>query len=72
MSLIAEMRRLRTKFSAGSAAVVVPRVAGSHGDRCQALAMACAAAAARGGYGGGRLPGGAVVTSIGRFARGLL
>ncbi len=72
VSLIAEMRRLRTKYSAGSAAVVVPRVAHSHGDRCQALALACAAASARGGYGGNRLPGGAVVAGIGRLARGLL
>lgn len=38
--LAAEMRRLRTKFTAGQAAVINPRVGGSHGDRVQALAMA--------------------------------
>lgn len=41
-SLIAELRRLRTKYSAGSAAVVNPRVGGSHGDMAQALALAVA------------------------------
>lgn len=38
--LVAELRRLRTKFSAGSASIVNPRVGGSHGDMAQALAMA--------------------------------
>jgi phage terminase large subunit-like protein len=38
--LIAELRRLRTKFTAGQAAVINPRVGGSHGDLAQALAMA--------------------------------
>jgi phage terminase large subunit-like protein len=38
--LVAELRRLRTKFSAGQAAVINPRVGGSHGDMAQALAMA--------------------------------
>ena len=38
--LVAELRRLRTKFTAGSASIVNPRVGGSHGDRAQALAMA--------------------------------
>lgn len=38
--LVAELRRLRTKFSAGSASIVNPRVGGSHGDRAQALALA--------------------------------
>jgi phage terminase large subunit-like protein len=38
--LIAELRRLRSKFTAGSASVVNPRVGGSHGDMAQALAMA--------------------------------
>lgn len=38
--LIAELKRLRTKFSAGRAAVVNPRVGGSHGDIAQALALA--------------------------------
>ena len=38
--LLAELRRLRTKYSAGSASVVNPRVGGSHGDLAQALALA--------------------------------
>jgi phage terminase large subunit-like protein len=38
--LLTELRRLRTKFSAGSASVVNPRVGGSHGDLAQALALA--------------------------------
>lgn len=38
--LLAELRRLRSRFTAGSASVVNPRVGGSHGDRAQALAMA--------------------------------
>jgi hypothetical protein len=38
--LIAELMRLRTRFSAGSASIVNPRVGGSHGDMAQALAMA--------------------------------
>lgn len=40
VELLAELRRLRTKYTAGSAAVVNPRVGGSHGDRAQALALA--------------------------------
>lgn len=40
--LIAELRRLRTKYAAGAASVVNPRVGGSHGDRAQALALAVA------------------------------
>lgn len=39
-TLLAELRRLRTRYSAGSAAVVNPRVGGSHGDTAQALALA--------------------------------
>jgi len=39
-ALEAELRRLRTRFSAGSAAVYNPRVGGSHGDMAQALAIA--------------------------------
>ena len=39
--LIAELRRLRSKFSAGSASVVNPRVRGSHGDVAQALSLSC-------------------------------
>jgi phage terminase large subunit-like protein len=38
--LLAELRRLRTKYTAGSATVVNPRVGGSHGDQAQALALA--------------------------------
>ncbi len=38
--LVPELRRLRTKFTAGSASVVNPRVGGSHGDLAQALALA--------------------------------
>lgn len=40
--LLAELRRLRTRYAAGSAAVVNPRVGGSHGDMAQALALAVA------------------------------
>jgi len=38
--LTAELRRLRTRYTAGSATVVNPRVGGSHGDMAQALALA--------------------------------
>ena len=38
--LLAELRRLRTRFAAGQAAVVNPHVGGSHGDLAQALALA--------------------------------
>jgi hypothetical protein len=38
--MLAELRRLRTKFSAGSSSVVNPRVGGSHGDIAQALSLA--------------------------------
>jgi hypothetical protein len=38
--LLAELRRLRTKFTAGSSMVVNPRVGGAHGDMAQALALA--------------------------------
>ena len=38
--LLAELRRLRTRFTAGAASVVNPRVGGSHGDLAQALALA--------------------------------
>jgi len=38
--LLGELRRLRTKYTAGSATVVNPRVGGSHGDMAQALALA--------------------------------
>jgi hypothetical protein len=38
--LIAELRRLRSRYTAGSASVVNPRVGGSHGDLAQALAIA--------------------------------
>ena len=39
-TLLGELRRLRTRFSAGSASVVNPRVGGSHGDLAQSLAVA--------------------------------
>jgi hypothetical protein len=38
--LLGELRRLRTRFSAGSSQVINPRVGGSHGDMAQALALA--------------------------------
>lgn len=38
--LLAELRRLRSRFTAGQAGVVNPRVGGSHGDLAQALALA--------------------------------
>jgi Terminase large subunit, T4likevirus-type, N-terminal len=38
--LLTELRRLRSKVSAGSSRVVNPRVGGSHGDLAQALAIA--------------------------------
>ena len=38
--LIRELRRLRSRYTAGSASVVNPRVGGSHGDMAQALAIA--------------------------------
>lgn len=39
-TLIGELRRLRARHTAGQAAVVNPRVGGSHGDLAQALALA--------------------------------
>lgn len=47
--LLMELRRLRTRYAAGSAAVVNPRVGGSHGDLAQSLALAVFAS--RGAYG---------------------
>lgn len=38
--LMAELKRLRAKYTAGQASVVNPRVNGSHGDIAQALALA--------------------------------
>lgn len=38
--LVDELRRLRTRFTAGHAAVLNPRVGDSHGDMAQALALA--------------------------------
>jgi hypothetical protein len=38
--LEAELRRLRSRYTAGQASVVNPRVGGSHGDIAQALALA--------------------------------
>jgi hypothetical protein len=39
-TLLAELRRLRTRYAAGRASVVNPRVGDSHGDLAQALALA--------------------------------
>jgi hypothetical protein len=39
-NLLAELRRLRTRYTAGRAAVVNPRAGDSHGDQAQALALA--------------------------------
>ncbi len=39
-ALVAELQRLQTRFSVGSAAVTNPRLGGSHGDQAQALALA--------------------------------
>lgn len=50
--LLAELRRLRTRYAAGRAAVENPRVGGSHGDMAQALALAVWEAS-RVGHGGG-------------------
>ncbi len=38
--LLAELGRLRTRYSAGAASVVNPRVGGSHGDLAQAASLA--------------------------------
>lgn len=38
--LLSELRRVRTRTTGAARAVVTPRVAGSHGDRAQALALA--------------------------------
>ena len=38
--LVAELRRLRTRYAAGQASVINPRAGGSHGDLAQALALA--------------------------------
>jgi hypothetical protein len=54
-TLVAELRRLRTRYSAGSASVVNPRVGGSHGDMAQALALAVWAHDRR-GFGDGQPP----------------
>lgn len=54
-ALLKEMSRLRTRFTAGSAAVVNPRVGGSHGDMAQALALAVYDCALR-GVSSGRKP----------------
>jgi hypothetical protein len=40
VDLLAELRRLRTRYTAGTSSVVNPRVGGSHGDLAQALALA--------------------------------
>src|SRR5205807_6198330 len=38
--LVAELRRLRTKYTAGSSSVVTPRAGGDHCDQAVALALA--------------------------------
>ena len=38
--LLAELRRVRSRFQAHRASVFIPRVGGSHGDIAQALALA--------------------------------
>lgn len=65
-ALMAELRRLRSKFTAGTAAVVNPRVGGSHGDMAQALALAVQAHAQLGPV-TGRLPGGPGRTVLGNL-----
>jgi hypothetical protein len=39
-TLLGELRRLKSRYVAGRAAVEVPRIGGSHGDLAQALALA--------------------------------
>ena len=38
-TMVAELKRLRTKYTGGSTNVINPRVGSSHGDIAQALAM---------------------------------
>jgi hypothetical protein len=66
--LLQELRRLRTRYTAGSASVVNPRVGGSHGDLAQALAMAVHAQAGS----GGNLQGGFVPADPRDVERGTL
>jgi len=56
--LLNELRRLRTKYAAGHAAVVNPRVGGSHGDLAQAAALAVAELRGAGASGDGAHVGG--------------
>lgn len=52
-ALVAELRRLRTRFTVGQSAVYSPRVGGSHGDLASALSLvAFDQRHARGGAGG--------------------
>lgn len=60
--LMDELRRLRTKYTAGSASVVSPRVGKSHGDLAQALAMAVDVFAQRGTSSGKVRHGGETIT----------
>jgi hypothetical protein len=64
--LLAELRRLRTRWTAGSAAVVNPRVAGSHGDMAQALALAVFEHAQR-GIAAGHVRGGVTTSGFGNL-----
>ena len=63
LTLLAELRRLRTRYTAGSAAVVNPRVGGSHGDMAQALALACMEHSAGSSGSGAPIVGGEQVTA---------
>jgi len=56
--LVAELRRLRTRFAAGSASVITPRAGGSHCDQAQALALAVYALRTSGGGEGRKGRGG--------------
>jgi hypothetical protein len=70
--LLIELRRLRTRYAAGSASVVNPRVGGSHGDLAQALALAIYEHDRRGVSHGRKQPplyeavGGSLGTALGR------
>ncbi len=67
--LLAELRRLRTRYAAGRASVENPRAGDSHGDVAQALALAVWEAA----RGGGVLPAGILnAEPAPAFVQGLL
>jgi len=64
--LIAELKRLRAQYRAGSASVISPRTGGSHGDRAAALALAVNAL-----RGGGASENAACVGGVGSLANDL-